>query len=138
MNSYSGSDLSQKAATGSERRRRMRFPVRASCCFSWDSPTYGLTFGTGWTLDLSSDGICLSAEHLPEPGERISVEVSLPTHRSGSQGIPRFASEGEMEKPVACGEGLVVWADVTGSRFAAELCFYFYGRPSASGLLLPA
>ena len=153
MSSRPGSDLSQEAASGSERRRRMRFPLRASCFFSWNSRESGLTFGTGWTLDLSSDGICLSAERIPRPGEKIFVEVSFPAgpvscdvaHRADAESgtIESGTTDGGagdcgMEGAMACGEGLVIWADAKRSKFAAELCFYFYGRPTLSSLQAPA
>ncbi len=116
----------------------MRFPVRISCFFSWNSQEAGVSFGAGWTSDLSSDGICLCADQAPKPGDVISVEVVLPACQGSSLFRHAAVMRPAHDAITAYGEGRVVWTDARSSRFAANVCFQLYGPSLSSESALPA
>jgi PilZ domain-containing protein len=61
-----------------ERRRHVRFPLKALARFSWENPGVGVFFGEGFTRDVSGNGAFIFSSTCPTVGAIVRVEISLP------------------------------------------------------------
>lgn len=109
-------------APGLDRRRKARFLLKATCSFWWHSEQTGVMFGTGCTLNLSSEGIYVLAQPGPLAEQLLAIEVELPT---GSPHWPDRTSVSSVAPSSLSlrGEGRVVRVDARRGGFAAQICF---------------
>jgi hypothetical protein len=67
-----------------ERRRHVRFPLKALARFSWENPGAGTFFGEGFTRDVSGNGAFIFSSSCPPVGAVVRVEILLPRVARGT------------------------------------------------------
>lgn len=78
-----------------ERRRRIRFALRAPAHFQWGNPE-GLIFtGQGFTRDISSHGAYVYADVQPPAETEVHIEIFLPSFIE-SQGALRMRAKAKV------------------------------------------
>jgi hypothetical protein len=62
-----------------ERRRRIRFALRAPAHFRWENPDGSPLEGQGFTRDISSHGAYVYAEVRPPVNTQVHIDITLPS-----------------------------------------------------------
>jgi hypothetical protein len=63
------------------RRKQMRYPLRASVVYRWRDTAGMRRCGRGWTQDVSEEGVLVCSEDCPAVGELLDLVLRVPTLR---------------------------------------------------------
>jgi hypothetical protein len=72
------------------RRRHMRYPVRASIEYSWQNKEGFLLQESGWTRNVSEDGALVVSANCPEVGDLVEFTMRVSGKKRAS-GSPTFS-----------------------------------------------
>ena len=94
-------------------RRAKRYVVNAGVCFCWDPGNGALREGRGTTLDISSRGVFVIADVVPQTGVQLELDIDLRSLTPEWKTL-RFHGEGKVVRIIEKGPD---------SGFAAEVLF---------------
>ena len=76
------SALPRAKGANTNRRKQMRYPLRASVVYRWRDSDGMRRSGRGWTQDVSEEGVLVCSEDCPAVGELLDLALRVPTLRT--------------------------------------------------------
>lgn len=72
------------------RRRHLRYPLKAAIRYHWRDAQGVLCRGRGWTRDVSEGGVLIATTNCPFKGDLVDLALRLPRDKKATTGPPLF------------------------------------------------